>query len=126
MHKRLTKCCLPDVIYLPGPKGVKGSPGTTKEKHYIPYQWGRPVFFTAEQRAEYKRAWNYFYNRRPEIRAAKKAYMAAWRQIPEVKVYEKAYRDAYRADPEVRKRDNALRKLRHARRRQERGNNDER
>src|SRR5262249_268110 len=107
-------------IYLPGPKEVKDSPETAKEKRYeFLYQWGGRggglVFYFAEQRAEYKRAWNYFYNRRPEVRAAKKAYMAVWRQIPELKTYEKAYRDAYRADPERRKRDNALRKLRHAR-----------
>lgn len=91
-----------------------------REKDYeFLYQWGGRggglILYTAEDRAEYKRAWNFFYNRRPEVKAGKKAYMAAWRQIPEVKVYEKAYRDAYRALPGVRERDNALRKLRHAR-----------
>lgn len=91
-----------------------------REKHYeFLYQWGGRggglVLYTAEDRAEYRRAWNFYYNRRPEVKAGKKAYMAAWRQIPEVKVYEKAYRDAYRALPGVRERDNALRKLRHAR-----------
>jgi hypothetical protein len=48
---------------------------------------------------------------RPENKAHKKAYMAAWRALPQVKVYE----GAYRAVPENRERDNALRKLRHLR-----------
>jgi hypothetical protein len=73
------------------------------------------IFFTAEERAEYKRAYNFVYNKRPEVKARKKAYMAAWRAIPEVKVYEKAYRHAYRSIPKVQERDNALSKLRHLR-----------
>jgi len=105
-------------------------PRTEKEKRYAPYEcyflWdgpvgGRMVFPNAEARAEYKRAWSFFYNRQPEVKLAKKAYMAAWRQFPEVKAYEKAYRDAYRAIPEVRERDNALRKLRHARAKEKHG-----
>jgi hypothetical protein len=80
------------------------------------YRW-RPclVFFSAEERAEYKRAYNHVYNKRPEVKARKKAYMAVWRSSPEGKVYEKAYRAAYRATPQFRERDNALRKLRHLR-----------
>jgi hypothetical protein len=80
------------------------------------YRW-RPclVFYSAEERAEYKRAYNYVYNKRPEVKARKKAYMAVWRSSPEGKVYEKAYRAAYRATPQFRERDNALRKLRHLR-----------
>jgi len=114
-----------DVIYLGGPKEV-GDPRTEKEKRYAHYKLlfqlnsafpgsVRHMYYTAEDLAEHKRAWNFFYNQHPEVKAAKKAYMAAWRQLPEVKVYEKAYRDAYRAIPEARERDNALRKLRHAR-----------
>jgi hypothetical protein len=75
----------------------------------------RLVFPTAEDEAEYKRGYKRGYNKRPEVKARKKIYMAAWRARPEVKAYEKAYRHAYRSIPEVQERDNALRKLRHAR-----------
>jgi len=112
----------------PPKEEVRDDPRTEKEERYARYEgpflchWrglvpvgGRHYFANDEERAEYKRAWNFWYNQQPEVKAAKKAYMAAWRQFPEVKVYEKAYRDAYRAVPGVRERDNALRKLRHAR-----------